>query len=223
MPAVEPVKPVAYGATPDSVIVACVWVGDKYPIEYVRKLHSMVKRNLSMPFRFACLSDNEVNIPGVERYHPRHDWPGWWQKVALFDPDLFPRGRRVLYLDLDVVVCRSIDNLCCVADPLALVENFSPNRARSPHNSSVMVWDAGGIATRIYERFHPQVMSDLHGDQCWIWRAMDGYTIPNFPRSDIQSYKYDSLRGRTDPQVVIFHGKPDPHEVNHELVREHWK
>ena len=227
-PDLKPVIPVTYLDTaPDNLVVACVYWGDKYPIGYVERLYNSVKRNLTVPFRFACLTDQEVNIPGVETYRTKYDWPGWWQKVGLFDPGLFT-GKRVLYFDLDVVICRSIYNLALVADPIALVENFSPNRGRSAHNSSIMVWDSDGPAQAIFREFEKdpdRVMENLHGDQCWIWRVMSeqGHDIPNFPRREVQSFKYDTLRGVENPQCIVFHGKPDPHEVDHPLVREHWR
>jgi hypothetical protein len=224
-PELKPVKRVTPGGRPSSVIVACVWWGDKYGKEYVIKLRDAVHRHLNIPHKIYCLTDNEVNLQGVERYQTKHDWPGWWQKIALFQPGRFPTGSRVLYLDLDVVVCRNIDNLVCVADDFACVENFSPNRQRSAHNSSIMVWNAGGVAERIYTDFTQEHIDRLHGDQCSIWRILDaaGYEIPNFPRNDIQSFKYDSLRGKTGAQAVIFHGKPDPADVpDHPVVRDHW-
>ena len=39
---------------------ACVYYGDKYTFPYVRNLHSMVERNLTIPHRFICFTDNTV-------------------------------------------------------------------------------------------------------------------------------------------------------------------
>ncbi len=36
--------------------------GDKYGAGYVNRLHSMVSRNLSLPFRFICFTDNSTGI-----------------------------------------------------------------------------------------------------------------------------------------------------------------
>lgn len=58
--------------------------------------------------RFACLSD--VEIPGVETIPLKHDWPHWWAKLELFDPEL-PGG--FLYTDLDNVIIGPIGDLFC--------------------------------------------------------------------------------------------------------------
>ena len=38
--------------------VVCVKWGDKYPAEYVNRLHNMVKRNLSQPYEFICTTED---------------------------------------------------------------------------------------------------------------------------------------------------------------------
>ena len=38
---------------------ACVYYGDKYTFPYVKNLHSMVERNLTVPHRFICFTDNK--------------------------------------------------------------------------------------------------------------------------------------------------------------------
>lgn len=225
----RPVVPATYGKPPDSLIVACVYVGDKYPLDYVDRLYGSVKRNLTVPFTFHALTDNVVHFHGSRfkiwggRAHAiRVAYPGWWAKIGLFDPQLFKPGQRVLYLDLDVVVCGSLDRIVSVAEPFVAVENFSPNRNQSAHNSSVMVWTAGHERpTSIFNDFRREYMDQLHGDQCWISRLLPD--TPNFSNADIKSYKYHTLRGDKGGSVIVFHGKPDPHEVDHPLVVEHWK
>jgi hypothetical protein len=36
--------------------------GDKFPSEYVNRLYAMVNRNLSIPFRFVCFTENDSGI-----------------------------------------------------------------------------------------------------------------------------------------------------------------
>jgi hypothetical protein len=52
----------------NSVNIICMKWGDKFPSEYVNRLYAMVSRNLSIPFRFVCFTEdgsgirNEVEI-----------------------------------------------------------------------------------------------------------------------------------------------------------------
>ena len=69
----------------DLTVVCVLWVG-RYSVErtfngeWVRRLRSMVERNLTMPHRFVCLSN--VHIDGVERIPLTEGWPAWWAKIG---------------------------------------------------------------------------------------------------------------------------------------------
>lgn len=185
----------------------------------------MVSRNLSIPFEFDVLTDCTSKFNGRDYAKPRAvrvAYFGWWAKIGLFDPTLFEPEKRILYLDLDVVVCGSLDRIVSVVEPFVAIANFSPNRAQSAHNSSVMVWTAGHeTPSSIFRDFRREYMDKLHGDQCWISQRLP--ETPNFSDSDIKSYKYHTLRGDKGGSVIVFHGKPDPHEVSDPIVAEHWK
>ena len=205
-------------------LVVCVYWGDKYPLNYVRKLKSAVSSNLR-PHDFLCVTANpRVAEMGVQTVTPHVSFEGWWQKVGLFAPGLLGEPRPVLYLDLDVVITGSLDPLLEFEIPqygLLMAENFGPNKPQAAHNSSVMVWVAGDCDD-IATEFDPAYMKALHGDQCYLWRKKTG-RIDNFPRSLVRSYKYDCTSGVPENcRVVVFHGKPDPHEVRAPWVDAHW-
>lgn len=91
------------------ITVACVLrQGGKvgYNSSWVDKLKNSVDRNLSIPHRFVCLSDCEVNC---ERIPLINAGAGFWSKLELFRPGLF--SGPVLYLDLDTVICSSLDEI----------------------------------------------------------------------------------------------------------------
>jgi len=209
-------------------LVLCVYWGNKYPIEYVRKLKAAVAAHLSVPHDFACVSnDARLDDMGITRLPPPVAFDGWWQKIGLFSAHLaacIGDPRPVLYLDLDVVITGALDVLLSFEIPqqgLLMAENFGPNKPHCAHNSSVMVW-VSGDCTDIASSFRPEYMQQLHGDQCFIWRAKNG-RIDNFPRELVRSYKYDCTQAVPDGcRVVVFHGKPDPHEVGAAWVRQRW-
>jgi hypothetical protein len=108
----------------DMLTVACVYRsgGKYYSTRYVERLRAMVERNLSLPHRFVCLT-NETDVP-CRRIPLVTDWPSYWSKIELFRPRLF-KG-PVLYFDLDTVIHGNIDDLArlasesafgCVSDP----------------------------------------------------------------------------------------------------------
>ena len=89
-------------------IVCVLRFGGKvgYDASWVEKLHNSVKRNISIPFKFICLSDCEVPCDRIE-LDMTDD--GFWSKMQLFKPGQFIGP--VLYIDLDTVVCNTIDDI----------------------------------------------------------------------------------------------------------------
>lgn len=211
--------------------VLCVWVRPKYTMDHVRKLRAMVRRNLSVPHRFVCLTDaspedrHSLSKEGIDTIPTPYNWPGWWQKIALFNPELFPNDCHLLYFDLDVVVTSTLDAFVCVADQAVAIANFGVNFRHSKYNSSVMFWQNGALAP-VYDRFWQltpgRVMKALHGDQCWLWRVMQD-NVAVWPSDWVRSYKYDVRRGGPVPPIVVFHGDPKPTEVNDQFVKEHYR
>ena len=116
---------------------ACVFYGDKYTFPYVRNLHSMVKRNLTVPHRFICFTDNTVIHRRKEfkntniEFKPfkRHDFNGWFNKLQLFSTQSELKG-DTLYMDLDVVIMQNIDDMATIGESKNFVgmNDFSLNR-----------------------------------------------------------------------------------------------
>jgi hypothetical protein len=229
LPKLNPPIWAAQGNLPETLNVVCVKWGTKYAPSYVDRLYASVEKNLpaDLNYQFYCITEDDV--PGVITIPPEYDWGTWWQKMNMFNPDIMPPG-PTLYLDLDVVITGSLEPLIrsIAAQPLIMVENFSPNKGHCAHNSSAMLFDPGDIRVeRLYREFEAnavRAMDKLHGDQCAIWRILRD-DIANFERQYVVSYKYH-CRGRGLPKnarVVVFHGKPDPHEVPDPWVKQHWK
>ncbi len=196
-------------------VYSVLW-GDKYDPDYAFTLKRMVEENLSVPHRFFCIT-NQV-LDGIGTLRPfRPEWRGWWQKLQLFG---FADGPS-LYLDLDVVVTGSLDYLVDYANdsyPLAAPANW----AQSGHGgiqSSVLAWN--GKYKDPLARFNYQVDSHrLWGDQEFLTELIgdDFIRLPG-----IYSYKYHCrAEGQppADSKIIVFHGKPDPHEINEPWVKQ---
>jgi len=195
-------------------------------VEYVEKLRNSVARNLTIPHDFLCVTSH-VGPDGVTRISPPRGGEGWWQKVNLFDPLMFPSGVRVLYLDLDVVVVGSLDKLASSNEPFCMIENYGPNKGHAAHNSSIMLWTPDEKTARIYNLFSDDVPKQLHGDQCWIWRVMRD-DITDFHQNMAVSYKYEKAspnwhHADDKTAVVVFHGQPKPHQVKDQMIVQNWQ
>jgi hypothetical protein len=192
--------------------VWCVCVGDKYSIDDVLRLQSMVARNLKTKHTFICLSDTWQ--AGVTTLVPERILPGWWNKLTLFQVSKGP----ALYLDLDVVVTGPLDGL--LSDKLSLPKNWALS-GHGGYQSSVMSWSGNDYAWLANE-FQPEKLTapergnfgfyeGLWGDQEYISDRL-GDTI--VPMSGVYSYRYH-CQGAVpdDASVVAFHGLPKPGDV----------
>ena len=152
----------AGGAAPVNVI--CMKWGDLYGAEYVNRLYEGVRRHLSLPHRFVCLTDDASGLqPGIEHFPlPELDIPEGeldlrWRKLTVFASPLYDLTGTALFLDLDVVITGSLDDfftcpgefLIIRDDDLALPKPFrwlNPPRARRLRrvgNSSVFRFEIG--------------------------------------------------------------------------------
>jgi hypothetical protein len=207
------------------VNVVCIKWGNKYSAEYVNKLAAMVKRNLSIPYRFVCLTEDTKGIaPGIETL-PLPDMEidgltGWWHKISMFRPTVHDLEGQTLFLDLDVVITGSLDCFFDLPGDFCIIKDWA-YKSRRMWNSSVFRLEIGK-QTNVYEEFirkgPDNVMKKLHGDQNFITEVITDATV--WPADWCQSYKYHCCVPRdTTPhlpdgaKILIFHGKPDHHEA----------
>lgn len=231
----------------EKITVLCVRFGNKYGREYVERLRNMVSRNLTIPYEFACLTDDHNQMDGVRLItYPCQPYKAlWWHKVHMFDEGLPLKG-KVLYFDLDVVICGNIDKLAlATGNQFYGIRDFNRKFHGSWKylNSSVMCWTHGNHKF-VYDNFvnDRSVMNRLHGDQDWIWKQAKDQ-IQFWPDSWIQSYKWE-IRSREDLKsrdgkggfketayiapdkdccVAVFHGDPKPQDINDPFVVDNWR
>jgi len=229
---------------------ACVFYGDKYskpataPWSYVTNLYNMVQRNLTIPHRFICFTDNtiihkrkEFQNTNIEfRKFKRHDFEGWFNKLQLFSPQSELEG-DTLYMDLDVVIMKNIDELATIGESKNFVGMNDFNPSSGLFNSSIMRFNTK-YHSIIWEEYIKRRgdFTKYHGDQEIISQIIkDKEDTISFPDSWTQSYKWFNREGKRfhidkmtyekDPnaKVCVFHGNPNPHESTQEWVKELWK
>ena len=231
--------------------VVCLKYGDKYSAEYVNKLYSMVKRNLTVPFEFVCFTEDKTGIDENIRIEPIpliSGVQGWWYKPMFFNPNLGLNG-TILFFDLDVVVFKNIDNLFTYEpNKFCIIRDFNRHVIKNYNkfNSSVF---------RLTTKMHSNVYNDFiknpsiqikrfQGDQDWIRASVKDGEYVYWPDEWIQSYKWE-MRGRPgfnnkprgqrdfavngdpnikgDTSVAVFHGDPNPHNCKDQWVIDKWR
>lgn len=219
----------------------CVKWGSKYSPEYVNKLYSMVKRNFTLPHRFVCFTENKNGIDSHIETKPLPPLPiadsrqGWWFKLSLFQNPLHDLKGKTLYMDLDVVIVDNINCFLTYKDEFCIIRDWNSRRSTKIfYNSSIFSYNIGSHPN-LWNDFikNPEVnMKTPGGDQIWITR-----NLPNaqfWPAEWCSSFKYQSEKGIPEgSKVVIFHGKPDPHEADNwsprnkkyetNWIKEYWR
>lgn len=217
--------------------VVCMKWGTKFGPEYVNRLHSMVSRHLTPPFRFACFTeDPEGIVDGVECL-PLPD-VGWedgvdghgWRKVGLFDAELGDLEGDALFLDLDVVVVDSLDPLFEVPGHVMIIRDYRPVRIRGDRyvgNSSVLRFPVGRDTAPL-ERFRkefPKIREEVRNEQEYLSRYFhERGELGYWPDAWCPSFKHDCVakgplsyvmtpRIPEGSRVIVFHGRPNPSEA----------
>ena len=205
-------------------VVCVLKSGGYYNAEWVDKLQRGVDRHMSVPHRFACLSDVPVNCFHIPL---KHDWPAWWAKI-----ELFRRGAiqtPALYLDLDTIITGSLDELTDIDHDFAMLRNF--------HDPTVV---ASGVMWfrkvphEVYKKFSGNAWSFIQyyqqfkrgnhlGDQAFIADTLDRDKIGFIENPRIKSYKKHCRESLPeDASLVCYHGAPRPWEIKTPWMREHW-
>jgi hypothetical protein len=231
---------------------ACVIHSSGYDWTYVNRLYNMLNRHLSGGIRFHVYTEAERPVPDHMIKHTLTDWPGiagprrsWWYKLQLFNPEHY--SGNLLYLDLDMVLVRSID----------WIRNLDPSQfwairdfkyLQRPHVTTInssMMWFNVAAYSHVWQQF---VTGDVEkisrrypGDQDYLAQVIDRRQQRFFEDQYFQSYRWQCLDGGFDFQrrryhalgtgvaiasgtaAIVFHGKPNPHESQDPLILEHWK
>lgn len=216
----------------------CTKWGSKYPASEVNRLHQALQRVSAGPFTLTCVTDDPSGIESAVRVLPIPDLPvignevlnRGWRKLALFAPEL--RGLLsgpVLYLDLDVVLLKSLDDFFLADTPFAVIKDYKRIRWRNfrTGNTSVFLFDGSrdyGVYQRLVE-MGPSVRERFRNEQEFLtdvlWRQG---LLRYWPRNWCASYKYHCVPAfplslwqdpspPADARVLVFHGRPKPEEA----------
>jgi hypothetical protein len=231
-----------------TVDCACVIHGTAYDWQYVDRLYNMLTRNISAQVRLHVYTEANRPVPGHMIKHPLTDWgvhgpkKSWWYKLQMFDSQ--HHSGPMLYLDLDTVIVRNIDwifqqdprQFWCIKDFQHLYQPTCTDI-----NSSVMYWNTTQhdyVWQEFQRRGVDRVIGQHRGDQDYLTEVLHHQTRRYLPR--IHSWRWQcwdggyDFRRRTWQQpgagtnieatdILVFHGRPKPAEVDDPVIRQHWQ
>lgn len=148
--------------------IVCVYKsGGDFDVRYVRALKAALTKFCPVPFDLYCLTDLSYEVEAYAKAIPlRHDWPGWWSKLELFNPELpFNQDNdSVLYFDLDVLILRDIFKLISLCKgitcPMMLRSSDTVGEASDWPSSSIMAW-RGDMMSKVYSQVIKRGIEDV--------------------------------------------------------------
>lgn len=214
----------------------------KFDSTHVNTLRDMVARHYPDQHRFICVTDDPQGIAdGIEKLRIWNDYanvpnptgggrPSCYRRLKLFAPDIGDfLGERIVWLDLDAVVCGDLRPLWNRPEDVVLWRN--PQNLW-PYNGAMGMLTAGA-RPRVWTDFDPKTSPALTesvgyrgSDQAWLsyripgeatWSAADGvYYIGVMPdgRRDVKP---------ANARIVFFNGGNPPWESNHAWVRANYR
>jgi hypothetical protein len=151
--------------------------------EHVRILRNMVERNLSVPHRFVCVTNEAFQYPigeEIETIPLDREWfdkcrkhcPGTvFPRLWMRSPD-YPIKGRILNLDIDVVIVNNIDSIVDRDEESVFWRNpnyESGGASRAFYQTSIQLFTQGS---------HPELWSDFTLEET---KDANGNTVPPTP------------------------------------------
>ena len=172
---------------------------------YVRNLKAMVKRHLTVPHNFYCITDKPKD--GIECISGEKQLKGWWNKLYMFKSGLFDE-ELMLYFDLDTFIISNIDALTTYGGDFAMLRDFwAPYPA-----SGVMLFRPDNCP--VWDSYCDEGMPQTHpiGDGGWLGQNFKCDYLQDLYPGYFVSYKTECVNAKPKrASVVCFHGDPRPH------------
>lgn len=214
--------------------VICMKWGDRYDPAYVNILAASVRRNLSVPHRFVCFTENAEGIDPSVEIRPLPEMPldpslpeRGWRKLTVLGSQLADLSGRALFLDLDVVIVGQLDPFFGTPGAFRIIRDWNLSGGWIG-NSSVFRFEIGKHQD-ILDRFltcGEEIRKQYRNEQAYLSGAMrekgildywDPQWCLSFKRHSIRPLPASLFLEPKEPgpntKIVVFHGQPNPHQV----------
>lgn len=222
------------------VNLVCLKWGQRYSSQYVNELFRGICGNLSLPFEMTCFADEPRGIDSAvtvrdirELYAHDRMVRTAYTKYSVLHSSIGLQG-PTLFCDLDLIIMNSLDDLFAWnPGRFCIIHNWIAWRKtifrRRPHigNSSVFRFDAGTTAyDHVLESFLEdpvRVRNSFSTEQAFLSHCLSDELL-FWPAEWIRSFKSDCTWSfplnclckptiPADTKILVFHGRPDPHEA----------
>jgi len=211
--------------------IVCFKWGTKFPAYYVNRLYRAIERNVTVPFKFICFTEDPEGIDCETRPF-LEPLPYWWYIIGLMNPKHNFQD-RVVYFDLDTVIIKNIDKLITVDAPIVTIQDFyRPKGLQTAYISytpeaGAPIWDC--LARKYKPETYDKLLKFPGGTNAFLEKTTKFNVVKLqdlFPGACV-SYKVHVQNKQLpeEAKIVFFHGKPMPHEVwgMHPWMVENWK
>lgn len=234
LPAAAPLDPPDPPASALQNLVLCMKWGTKYSPDYVNRLHRMVQRNLTLPFRLVCFTDDPAGLDPAIQTLPLPELgcrvpertPGQWRKLALWGESLQGLEGVGLFIDLDSVIVGSLDAYFQHGSPDAVILERNWARPLSGLGQTSVFRFRIGSHPEILARFRrdPQGFADrFRFEQHFVTDCL-GQPLNLWPRGWTRHFRLHCLgpdplrflrpaRLPAGSRIITFPGGPNPGDV----------
>jgi|APSaa5957512535_1039671.scaffolds.fasta_scaffold02579_17 hypothetical protein len=206
--------------------IACVLKsGGDYDWEYVNRLKKNIDENITHEYKFVIFTDmwesKQCPPEGVEIRYLESEFKTYWSKL-----ELFRLTGEVLYFDLDTIILNGLDFLI---EGIRTMVSFHPekdhffmmkafNRHRR-YASGILAWNGdfewlySSTKPEMIERYGKWEQDYIVDRLCSVKQKIN--FIDDCMGGGIISYKHHCIAGiPKSANIICFHGKPRPREVN---------
>ena len=213
--------------------VLCMKWGTLYSADYVNVLFSATRRNISGPFRFVCLTDDDTGlVDGIEAFpipdiglEPGNWTHGAWPKIAVFLSDLYGLTGRALFIDLDMIVCGDLTPFFDYGEGLVAINEGIWNGTPPSTMSSIFAFDLGEMGWLVdrLQSDRENLTKSYNIEQAYLHGEVEN--IDYWPNAWLASYKRhlrqpllvdrfkEPKRPAPEVRIIVFHGRPRPMDL----------
>ena len=215
--------------------VVCIKWGTKFDNEYVNRLYRMVEKNLTLPHRFICFTDDKKGLSkGIETF----DFPPitfeegperGWRKLSVFNKKLADLEGQALCLDIDVVIINNINYLFEEEGEFRILKDWGYPASSYVGNSGCYRFNIGKHPDVIeyFEKNFQEIREKFRNEEEYLsWKMKEKgilqywkpRTAISFKHGCMSSFPFNLFTTPKEPKdddvkILIFHGNPLPREA----------
>lgn len=212
--------------------VICIKWGTKFGPEYVNNLYRMVEKNLSIPHRFVCFTDNAeglaegIEVRDLPPFNEKAIPDKAWRKLSLFNEQLADLEGTALFLDLDIVIKSDLAPFFEQKGDFIIIKDWDfPKDIIG--NSSVFRFEIGKHPY-VLENFYKEdntIRDRYKNEQAFLSHQIhdkgllsywDKSWCVSFKRFCLQPFPINFFKEPIDPpnaKIIVFHGRPTPEQA----------